>query len=113
MCVVSMIGDHYADKFRPFIRPVDPWITPLEPWEVEPRKPRTPISIKPPVSREEFDQLKREVAEMKELLRRAKDYDERNNEPDCEVDEKMEILRKVAEAVGINLDDVLTRGEAE
>lgn len=32
---------------------------------------------------------------------------ERNHEPECEVDEKMDLLRKVAKLVGIDLDDVL------
>jgi len=59
------------------------------------------------VSREEFDRLKRDVEEMKALLKRAKEYDERNGEPDCEIDEKMATLRKVAELVGVNLDDVI------
>ncbi len=44
---------------------------------------------------------------MKELLKRAKDYDIRNNEPDCEIEEKMEFLKKVAALVGINLDEIL------
>lgn len=60
------------------------------------------------VSRAEFDELKRQVMEMKELLKRAKAYDERNGEPDCEmVDEKMDLLRRVAKLVGIDLDDVI------
>ena len=37
----------------------------------------------------------------------AKEYDERNNEPDCEVDEKMDLLRRVAKLVGVDLDDVI------
>jgi hypothetical protein len=44
---------------------------------------------------------------MKALLKRAKEYDERNGEPECEMDEKMAVLRKLAEMVGVNLDDVL------
>lgn len=44
---------------------------------------------------------------MKMLLQRAKIYDERNNEPSCEIDEKMDLLRRVARMVGVNLDDVI------
>lgn len=44
---------------------------------------------------------------MKALLKRAKAYDEKNGEPNCEMDEKMAILRKVADMVGIKLDDIL------
>ena len=85
MCVLSMIGDHYTDKFNSY--------------------PSTLWSNGP--TREEFELLKREVQEMKELLKRAKAYDEEHNEPDCELAEKMEKLRKVAELVGIDLNDVL------
>lgn len=102
MCVVSMIGDYYNDKFRP-----QPWY-PQQP--LQPLNPSIPMEFNLNViTREEFDALKRDVAEMKELLKRAKIYDEKNNEPDCEVDEKMEVLRKVAKMVGISLDDVIPK----
>ena len=67
----------------------------------------------PSPSQQEFDELKRQVDEMKLLLARAKKYDEENNEPDCEIDEKMKILRAVAAVVGVSLDDVLTRPSKE
>ena len=101
MCAVSMIGDFYGDQFRQ-----KPWFPQgPQPWVVN-----HPSEI----SRAEFDELKRQVAEMKELLKRAKDYDERNGEPECEIDEKMDVLRKVAKLVGIDLDDVIggTKTEA-
>jgi hypothetical protein len=91
-----MIGDHYSDKWRG-----QPWTQPNPPalggagW----------AGVF--VSRHEFDKLKAEVEDMKALLARAKAYDERNNEPDCEMDEKMDLLRKVAKLVGISLDDVI------
>lgn len=91
MCVVSMIGDHYRDKW------IDRW----------PNIPAWPAQSEPPIPRGEFEALKREVQELKELLKRAKEYDERNGEPDCEIDDKMALLKRVAEAVGIDLDEVL------
>lgn len=98
MCVVSMIGDHYRDI----------WTTPQrDGWHIPVQQPTGPIILPSPISREEFDALKKEVMEMKALLKRAKDYDERNNEPECEVDEKMDLLRKVAKLVGVDLDDVI------
>ena len=90
MCVVSMVGDYYRDKWQ-------------DQWPVQ--YPYAPNS--PTVTLIEFEVLRKEVKEMKELLKRAKAYDEANNEPDCEVEDKMEKLRKVAELVGIDLDDVL------
>lgn len=97
MCAVSFIGDHYRDKWDEpdWGKIVQPIIHPVQPFSVK------------PVSQEDFDKLKADVAEMKKLLKRAKDYDEQTGQPDCETDEKMALLRKVAEAVGIDLDDVL------
>lgn len=95
MCVVSFVGDHYGRKLsRDY-----PWISP-------------PNSIQPvinptyPVTPQEFQKLKREVEELRELLKGAKQYDEENGEPDCEMDAKVEFLRKIAEFVGVDLDEV-------
>jgi hypothetical protein len=103
MCTMSMIGDHYREK-----------------WQYLPGIYQSPLQEpfvqqqfgQPQVSRAEFDMLKREVEEMKALLKRAKKYDEDNGEPNCEMDEKMAILRKVAEMVGVNLDDVIGKPAA-
>lgn len=84
MCVVSMVGDHYRDKWQ------DQWLNPNR--------------IIPGPSQQDFDALKKEVQDLKELLKRAKKYDRDNGEPDCEVDEKMDLLRKVAQKVGVNLE---------
>lgn len=94
MCTVSMVGDHYRDiwKDKPFTQPG--------------MIPHWPAQTSSP-TRAEFDELKRQVEEMKLLLQRAKENDERNGEPECEVDEKMDLLRKVAKLVGIDLDDVI------
>ena len=96
MCVVSMIGDHYRDK----------WI---DRWPTLPNWPPATVTVTA-ISRQEFDDLKKEVSEMKELLKRAKEYDERTGQPDCEIDEKMDLLRKVAKLVGVDLDDVIRKG---
>jgi hypothetical protein len=93
MCSVSMVGDHYNDIWK------------QKPWYEE-SVGITIRNVPAAISRAEFDHLKRQVEEMKELLKRAKKYDEDNGERDCEVDQKMEILRKIAQMVGINLDDV-------
>lgn len=90
MCVVSMIGDHYNDK----------WNTPdyKQIWDNWPE-----------VTKQEFDALKKEVEEMKELLKRAKIYDEVNNEPNCEIENKVAMLKKIAELFNINLDEVFKK----
>lgn len=89
MCVVSMIGDHYNKKFN-------------EQWPDVVTFPST--TSLPPISREEFELLKADVAEMKELLKKAKIYDEENNQADCEMEEKLQLLRKIAEMVGVDLE---------
>lgn len=93
MCTVSMIGDHFNDKWK------------------QPPYQQIFTNI-PDVSRAEFESLKKEVEEMKALLKRAKEYDEKNNEPNCEIEEKMAMLRKFADAVGIDLDDVIKKKNA-
>ena len=59
------------------------------------------------LSREEFEALKKEVEMLKELLIAAKEYDKKTNQPSCHKEEKVEIIRKVAELVGVDLKDVL------
>jgi len=97
MCAMSMIGDFYSDKYKhkPYIQP---WPS------VSPSTPLTPI-LTIPVA--ELEQLKRDVADMKELLRRAKKYDQDNKEPACEIEEKVALLRALAKPVGVDLSDVL------
>lgn len=99
MCVVSMVGDFYGERFSPY----KPWIQPD-------KGTATEIIISPtPPSRQEVDDLRKEVEVMKEMLRRAKIYDEENDEPNCEIEEKIEFLRGVAKFVGIDLDDILNK----
>lgn len=95
MCVVSMIGDHYSQKTWPYW--ADPNFTRHEPNQYV-------ATIGP--TKAEFDQLKKEVEEMKELLKKAVDYDRRTGQPDCQNDEKIVLLRKIAEIVGVDLNEV-------
>jgi len=98
MCTVSMAGDFYIDKWKD------------NRWFPKPSQPTVPGGLYPVVtiSREEFDTLKKEVSDMKELLKRAVKYDQDNNQANCHIDEKIELLKKIAEMVGISLEDVLT-----
>ena len=101
MCTMSMVGDHYRELWQG-----SPWY-PVGPDVPMPGGAGGITIAAPQVSRAEFDDFKRQVLEMKELLKRAKAYDEANGEPDCEIDEKMDLLRRIAKVVGVNLDDVL------
>ena len=91
MCTVSMIGDHFTNKWTqpPYLQTI------------------SNISNVNYVSKQEFNDLKKEVEEMKQLLIKAKIYDEKNNEPNCELEEKITKLREIAKLVGIDLDEVL------
>lgn len=101
MCVVSMIGDHFDDKWKD--------LKPFIPYQQDWNKNIQPINYHQKVSREEFEALKKEVEEMKALLKRAKEYDEKNNEPNCEIEEKMKFLREVAKLVGVDLDEIFNK----
>jgi len=96
MCVSSMIGDYFGDKFTE------------KPQQQQPLTWPYPFDGEKP-TKQEFDDLKKEVLEMKELLKRAIKYDKENNQPNCEIDEKMEFLKQVAGLVGIDLGDVLIK----
>lgn len=99
MCVVSFIGDNFRDRWDD-----KDWIKPyLNP------APTNPFNIQQgmtPIEKKEFEDLKKEVEIMKELLKKAKIYDEVNNEPDCEMEDKVKFLREVAKFVGIDLDEI-------
>lgn len=91
MCMVSAIGDQYSERWRD----------------------RYPTVVQPPtynifsgVTREEFEALKAEVERLKVLLMAAKKYDEENGEPDCEMDEKVALLKRIADLVGVDLTEV-------
>jgi hypothetical protein len=104
MCTVSMVGDHYMDIWKDIPH------RPAWPAQPVPFPPQTITIVQPgEVTRAEFDQLKRQVEEMVALLKRAKAYDEANNEPDCELEDKMNFLREVARRVGVDLDAQLAK----
>jgi hypothetical protein len=43
---------------------------------------------------------------MKQLLIKAKIYDEKNNEPNCEIEDKVATLKRIAELMGVDLSEV-------
>lgn len=93
MCVVSNIGDYWKEK----LPEKHPWTEPLIPsWPV----------VLPQVSREEFDALKKEMEELKKLLIAGKEFDEKTGQPDCELEEKIKLIKKFAEFVGVDMKDV-------
>lgn len=100
MCAVSNVGDAYSQKYNQGISTGQPYGG----------MGHATLVYVPPVERHEFEALKREVLEMKQELLKAKEEDIKNGEPDCEMEEKVKLLKAVAEAVGVSLDEVFKRG---
>lgn len=89
MCTISMVSDGWREQFP-------------QKW------PNFQPSIFNPaqVTRDEFESLRREVSELKELLLAAKKFDAATGQPDCEIDEKVRLIREVAKLVGVDMNDV-------
>lgn len=90
MCVVSMVGDYWSKRTLP-----------------EQFPDYTRIISSGEVSRVEFEALKKSVEELKQLLIAAQKYDEAQGEPHCEHEEKIALIKKIAELVGVDLKGVL------
>jgi len=81
MCVMSMVMDFYNDK-----------------WEEKFKNIRLhPLNLEPPITDEEIN-------EFRQLLERAHEYDKKHNEPNCEMEEKKEKIRKLAQELGVKVD---------
>ncbi len=115
MCAVSAMGDHYTKKIDEDWTKTHPWIqpwvvptTPINPTPIQPIQwPPAQTGFPPPtVSREEFEVLKKQVQEMHEILKVAKEYDDRTDQHECEQEEKVALLKRIAELVGVDLKDV-------
>lgn len=106
MCAVSMIGDGFKKNWPD--NPNNPWqIDQLLPSYPKPLGPNQ-TSIFSPVSQQEFDALKKEVQELRKLLEAAKEYDDAAGQKDCEMEEKVDFIKKLAAFVGVDLDHVFT-----
>ena len=97
MCVVSMIMDHFNDKWNN--PPYKPWIEPNPqpwPWPL----PQPYITPKPKIPGILSDE---EISEFRKLLERARKYDKEHHEPNCELESKKEKLKKLAKELGVDI----------
>lgn len=94
MCMVSNVGDGWAEKF-PYHWP-----------QIPPEPPAKIQLIQAGVSQAEFDALKKEVQELKKLLIAAKEFDKATGQPDCEMDDKVKLIKAIAKLVGVDMGDV-------
>lgn len=111
MCTVSNIGDQ--------------WTYPWQPQNPQPKYPEVKTYfVEDKVSKErlekiakenkklaeEIKELKKEMASLKKLLEAAKIYDEETGQKDCEMEEKIALIKKLAELTGVNFDDIFKNG---
>jgi hypothetical protein len=94
MCAVSTVGDFYRPQFQPYI-------------DQGTGGGGGGISqMFQQISRAEFDELKRQVLDMKYLLIKAKEIDDKTGQPECEQEDKVKVLKTIAEALGVDLSEV-------
>lgn len=91
MCTISLVAQDFLNR-NPLV-----WQEVTTTWPAQ-------LALVPQA---EFDKLKKEVEELKELMKAAKRFDAATGQPDCEDENKMVILRGVAKALGVDLDSVL------
>lgn len=114
MCVVSNIMDYAKDKWFPQDVTAS-WTIPVRPWGrpypyPAPSVPKIDIISMPQPytgpTREQFEELLK-------LLRAGKRYDEATGQPDCELEDKKKLLRKIAEQIGVEFTDDFELKETE
>jgi hypothetical protein len=95
-----MVGDFYNDKWQRYFTP------PLQ-QQIHTEPDWSKLFQMPP-TREEFEALRKEVKDMSELLKRAAIYDEKNNErqqePHCEMEDKVATQSCMPKIFGIESD---------
>ena len=101
MCAVSNMGDYWRTNDWPKWEPYQP----LAP--IPNTIPVGPYAYPAPeVTKADLDALKREMEELKKLLVAAKKYDEATGQPDCEAEDKVALIKKVAKLVGVDMSEV-------
>lgn len=86
-----MIADHWIDKWnQPPYNPVETTIVTIPTVFPEP-------TVVSPLTQDEINELR-------ELLRKAKEYDEKTGQKECELESKKELLRQMAKDMGVNLE---------
>jgi hypothetical protein len=101
MCIVSNVGDDWQKRKYPDWTP-DPNTEPKQ-WPFP--KDFTPWKRAEP-TREEFDELKKEMEELRKLLIEAKKKDEAAGTPDCEMEHKVFLIKELAKLVGVDMSEV-------
>lgn len=98
MCAVSNIGDTWGRDFE----------TRYPEWT----KPYRDTVTFPPYEHSDIEKLRREVEELKKLLRAAAEFDRATGQPDCQMDDKVALIRAVAAALGVDMSGVFPEKES-
>jgi hypothetical protein len=103
MCMVSSIGDNWANGFPgrwPGVVP-NPQPSITDPFTTWPN-----YTVSQYATKAELQELRNEIQELKELLLAAKKFDETTNQPDCHMDEKVALIKAIAKLVNVDMKDI-------
>lgn len=100
MCMMSNVGDKYSSA------PMWPNWPNVIPFPAPMPVPPNGTPLINYVSRAEFDALKAIVLQMKEELIEAKKQDIADGNPDCEIEDKVSILKQIAKLFDVDLKEV-------
>lgn len=107
MCAISMVMETqtgiWRDRYPGLGIPVPQTLPPF---------PTDPfMTFPPPITRQEFDALKREMEDLKKHLIAAKKYDEQSGQKDCEMADKVVLIKRIALLVGVDIADLQLEGK--
>lgn len=97
MCAVSFIGDRQNGIWKESYPKI---------WETVSTPAVTKKDLKLLATKEEVEKLRQELEALKKLLKAAKIFDEEVGEPDCKQDNKVAIIKKMAELLEVDLEDL-------
>lgn len=111
MCIVSNIGDGFYNDWK---RRYPYWP------EVYPKKERVDITeimkTLSPNKDKRVDELEKEIKDIKtqlelliKLLGIGKEYDEATGQKDCEVEEKVKLIKQLCELFNVDMKDVFEK----
>lgn len=104
MCVVSNVGEAWAQKGWPEVWPHQyPYPKPGIPWD------NAIPQIKDTVTKAQYNELLKKFFQMKTELEQAKQQDIANSEPDCEMDEKVDVIQQIANILKLTLGDIFKK----
>lgn len=88
MCVVSAVGDEWTKKIMPMI-----------PGDFTATYTFSQLTDQEIQTLREF--IRNDLPEFRRMIEEARQYDIDNNEPECQNEEKFELIRKIAKELGI------------